>query len=57
MPAACEVLIELDRVEMAQSVQRDALVRLQPVLEAAPENLALAEVFRQLRAIEIASAR
>jgi tetratricopeptide (TPR) repeat protein len=57
VPAACEVLLEITRAEMAESVRRDALVRLQPVLEASPDNLALSEVLRRLRAIEAASAR
>jgi len=51
LPHMHEVLVSMGRTEEADGMRRSALLALQPMVEAEPENLALAEVLERIRSI------
>ena len=51
LPHMHEVLVSMGRAGEADGMRRSALLALQPVVEAEPENLALAEVLERIRSI------
>lgn len=53
VPGACDLLLEIDRAQVADDVRRLALVSLRPVLAANGDVLGLAEVVEVVEAISI----
>ena len=48
VPWGCEELVKVNRLDAAQGIRRNAILLLQPVVEADPDNEALRQVLLQI---------